>query len=99
MIEYFTKGVNIGGWLAQYDLGKKGILTYEQRMEHFNSFITIKNIEQIAAWGADHIRVPINGELLLEENADEYFYYIDQCIQWCEDLEINIILDIHDIEG
>ena len=99
MIEYFKKGINVGGWLSQYDFSEKGILTYEQRMEHFKSFITIRDVEQIAKWGADHIRLPINGELLLEENSEEYFYYIDKCIQWCEDFGINIILDIHQIEG
>ncbi len=99
MVEYFKKGINVGGWLAQYDLGERGKLTYEQRHDHFKSFITIRDIEQIAAWGADHIRLPIDGELLLEENAAEYLTYIDQCLQWCEDFGLNIILDIHQIEG
>lgn len=99
MIEYFKKGINVGGWLAQYDVNEKERLSYEQRKEHFKSFITIRDIEQIAKWGADHIRLSIDGELLLEENSEENFYYMDQCIQWCEEFGINIILDIHHIEG
>ncbi len=99
MLENFKKGINVGGWLAQYDVNENGEFAYEQRMKHFKSFITIQDIEQIAKWGADHIRLSINGELLLEEKCEENFYYIDECIQWCEDFGINIILDVHHIEG
>lgn len=99
MIEGFKKGINIGGWLAQYDVNEKAKFTYEQRIEHFNNFITNRDIKLISEWGADHVRLPIDGELLISEDSEECFSYIDQCIQWCEDLGLNIILDVHDIEG
>ena len=48
--EGFMRGVNLGGWLSQG--------TYDE--EHLNSFITEKDIEAIAAWGLDHVRIPVD---------------------------------------
>ena len=46
----YLKGINLGGWLSQ--CGKK----YNE--EHYNTFITKKDIDLIASWGMDHVRLP-----------------------------------------
>lgn len=95
----FKKGVNVGGWLAQYDVNEKEKFDLKQRNRHFAEFITEKDIAVIAEWGADHIRLSIDAEVLLESRDEQRFVYIDRCIEWCEKYRLGIILDIHEIQG
>ena len=77
--EGFQNGINLGGWLSQC----------EHTKEHYDTFIKETDIEQIAAWGLDHIRVPVDYELIQEEDGTyiEYgFSYIDDCIKWCQNI-------------
>jgi len=43
----FKAGINLGGWISQYQVFSK---------EHFDTFITEKDIETIAEAGFDHVR-------------------------------------------
>ncbi|MHB8132166.1 MAG: glycoside hydrolase family 5 protein, partial [Mobilitalea sp.] len=94
MLGYQT-GVNLGGWISQFREAKK---------EHFDSFITEEDIKQIASWGMDHVRLPIDYTVIEDditpfEYKEEGFAYIDQCIRWCEANNLNIILDLHRTAG
>jgi aryl-phospho-beta-D-glucosidase BglC (GH1 family) len=88
-------GVNLGGWLSQY-----------QRLdhEHFRTFITETDIQQIAGWGMDHVRLPIDYPVL-EDDArpgvyqEDGFAYIDRCVEWCTAAGLKIILDVHQAPG
>lgn len=91
----YQVGVNLGGWISQF---------WKASKEHFDTFITEKDIEQIASWGMDHVRLPIDYNVIeSEEHPFEYkeegFAYIDRCIEWCEKNNLNIILDIHKAPG
>ena len=44
-------GVNLGGWLSQYRAASR---------EHFGTFITERDIEQIAGWVIYHVRLPVD---------------------------------------
>ena len=88
-------GVNLGGWISQYR---------DPRKEHFDSFITEADIELIAGWGMDHVRLPIDYMVLEDDDKpfeykEEGFHYVDQCIKWCEKYKLNIILDLHRAPG
>lgn len=88
-------GVNLGGWLSQYRKATK---------EHFEFFITEKDIAQIASWGMDHVRLPIDYMILEDDDKpfeykEEGFGYVDRCIVWCEKYNLNIILDLHRAPG
>lgn len=91
----YMAGVNLGGWISQYRDAKK---------EHFDSFITEADIEQIAGWGMDHVRLPID-YMVLEDDKNPFIYreegfsYVDSCIGWCERYNLNIILDLHRVPG
>lgn len=88
----YKKGVNLGGWLSQ--------CCHEKN--HYDSFIQEKDIETIASWGADHVRLPLDYVLVQDEEGDfipEGFAYIDRCIQWCEVNGLNMILDLHKTKG
>lgn len=91
----FLAGVNLGGWISQYRKAQK---------EHFDSFITEADIAQIAGWGMDHVRLPIDYMVLEDDEnpftyKEEGFTYVDRCIKWCEKYKLNIILDLHRAPG
>ena len=50
IFEGFQKGVNLGGWISQYD---------EFDFNHFDTFIQESDIKDIASLGFDHVRVPV----------------------------------------
>ena len=55
----YKKGVNLGGWLSQC----------KHTYEHYDSFITEADIEKIASWHTDHVRLPVDYNLLEDESA------------------------------
>ena len=91
--EGFQKGVNLGGWISQFDV-------YSQ--EHFSSFITEKDIQEIASLGFDHVRVPVDYVLLEEEDGtpkEDGFYYLGQCLGWCVKYGLHMLIDLHECYG
>jgi aryl-phospho-beta-D-glucosidase BglC (GH1 family) len=88
----YIKGINLGGWLSQCNHSK----------ETYNTFINENDIQRIAAWGLDHVRVPIDYELVETEDGkyiEEGFLYIDNCLEWCRKYGLNMILDLHKTAG
>ncbi|AIQ42917.1 cellulase family glycosylhydrolase [Paenibacillus sp. FSL R7-0297] len=88
----YSRGVNLGGWLSQ--------CPYQQA--HYDTFITEKDIETIASWGLDHVRLPVDYEVIEESsNAEAYagFKHIDNCIRWCAANGLNLIIDLHKTPG
>ena len=69
----YTRGVNLGGWLSQCP----------HTRERYESFLGAEDIRRIRDWGLDHIRVPVDYELVEEENGayrEEGFAYIRRAI-------------------
>lgn len=84
----YQKGINLGGWLSQCVHTK----------EHYDTFITESDIKTIAGWGLDHVRLPIDYNLIQDNNGDfieSGFAYIDSCIDWCGKYGLNMVLDLH----
>lgn len=95
MIQTYRAGVNLGGWISQYR-------QYDHA--HFQSFITEKDIEQIAGWGMDHVRLPVDYPVLESDDApgeyrEDGFVYVDRCLKWCEKYRLGLILDLHHAPG
>ena len=57
----FYKGINLGGWLSQCDYSS----------EHLDSCINEKDYAVIASWGADHVRIPFDYNII--ENEDRTY--------------------------
>lgn len=92
--EGFLKGVDLGGWLSQ--CGRN----YNE--EHYSTFITEKDIETIASWGADHVRLPIDYNVLETEDGEfleSGFAHVNDCIAWCKKHGLKIVLDLHKTKG
>jgi len=88
-------GINLGGWISQYQ-------KYDSA--HFDSFILESDIQQIANWGFDHVRLPVDYPVLEDdERHGEYkesgFAYLDNCLQWCQKAGLRLVLDLHRAPG
>lgn len=94
--EGFQRGVNLGGWLSQ-------CVSYDKA--HFDGFITEKDIKDIKSFGLDHVRVPVDYDVFMNESSDgdtvneEGMAHIDDCIGWCRSNGLNMILDLHKANG
>lgn len=89
----FQKGVNLGGWISQYD---------EYSTEHFEEFITEDDIRYIAESGFDHVRVPVDYNVLEDEEGNTKgngFIYLERCREWCEKYGLNMLIDLHECFG
>lgn len=88
----FIKGINLGGWLSQSNL----------KREHLDTFITRDDIKQIAEWGLDHIRLTVDYALIQDKTGqtkENGFEYIDRCLKWCDEFNLNMIIEIHKFYG
>lgn len=91
--EGFQKGVNLGGWISQF-------AKYDE--EHFNTFITEKDIDYIASLGFDHVRVPVDYNVLEDEEGnikETGFMHLENCRRWCEKNGLNMLIDLHECFG
>lgn len=88
----YDLGVNFGGWLSQCDHTK----------ERYDTFITAKDFETVAKRGFDHVRVPVDYELILNDDysfKEDGFKYIDFAIEMCQKNNLHMILDLHRTPG
>lgn len=88
----YMHGINLGGWLSQCDHTK----------ERYDTFINEEDVKCISEWGLDHIRVPIDYDLV-EDKEGNYiesgFGYIDKAIEWAGKYGLNLVLDVHKTYG
>ncbi len=90
----FLRGVDLGGWLSQCGMN------YTE--EHYLNFIQEEDIKTIAGWGLDHVRLPIDYNVIQNEDGsfkEEGFKHVERAVQWCEKYGLRIILDIHKAKG
>ncbi len=88
----FYRGVDLGGWLSQCDYSR-------QRLDHF---IEEKDLEKIAAWGLDHVRIPVDYNILENEDGsyrDDGFERINRALAWCRKYGLNAVIDLHKTAG
>lgn len=88
----FEKGINFGGWFSQCDYSK----------DRFDNFITEKDFKKVSDWGADHVRIPIDYNLVEDDNGnylDSGITYIQNAINLCEKYNLNMVLDVHKTAG
>ncbi len=93
VFENYQRGINIGGWISQP-------LAYDAK--HYDTFITEKDIKDIADMGFDHIRLPVDFDII--QNEDQTFIesglkHIDDCIAWARKYNLHMILDLHKTAG
>lgn len=91
-LEGFQKGINFGGWISQ--------CSYET--SHMDGFITEVDFKRVSEWGIDHVRIPIDYNVL-ETEEGEYiesgFKRVENAIAWCRKYGLNMVLDLHKTAG
>lgn len=106
-IDRFQKGMGIGGWLTNYK--RFNVLPKEKRlvitvgdMEHFESYITEKDIAYIASCGMDHIRLGFD-QIVVEESPFVYRKQIVDLLHsfvgWCKKYNLRAVLNMHKAIG
>ena len=88
----FYKGINLGGWMSQCDYSD----------ERLKGFITESDFEQIAAWGFDHVRLPVDYNVIQCADGtmkEEGLLLIDGAFALAEKYRLNIVLDLHKTQG
>lgn len=88
----FYRGVDLGGWFSQCDYS-------EDRLDHF---ITEKDFEIISGWGLDHVRLPLDYNVLEEENGGwkaDGFRRIEKALKCAEKNGLKVVLDLHKTAG
>ncbi len=70
--------------------------------ERYDTFITEADVDVIGRWGLDHVRVPVDYNLVEDAEGnykEDGFGYIDRVIDWCETHGLNMVLDLHKTYG
>lgn len=88
----FYRGINLGGWMSQCDYS-------QERLEHF---IEEKDFARIASWGLDHVRIPVDYNVLEDERGgyiDAGFARINRAVAWARKYGLNAVIDLHKTAG
>lgn len=69
-----------------------------------SNYVKKKDIDSIAAWGFNSIRLPMHYNLLTPKDQpgvylEEGFLLIDSLLSWCRDNKLYLILDLHAAPG
>ena len=65
-------------------------------------FFNADDVAELAALGFDHIRLPINSRVVMDDDGELLpggFALIDGCLDWCEAAGVRVILDLHGAPG
>ena len=88
----FFKGINLGGWMSQCDYSE----------DRLNNFIKEEDIAKISSWGLDHVRIPVDYNVLENEEGvykEDGFARVDKALEWCRKYHLNVVLDLHKTAG
>lgn len=88
----FKRGVNISHWLSQNN----------KRQPYGADWFTARDLDWIAAHGFDHIRLPVDGRLLVRPDGsldEARLRPVDEAIRWARADGLGVILDMHFLPG
>lgn len=80
------RGINLGGWLSQCDYSD----------ERLNKFIQEDDFACIASWGLDHVRIPVDYNVLDDGRG---FDKLDWAVEMCRKYGLKMVLDLHKTAG
>lgn len=82
------RGTNISHWLSQSD----------RRGAERRAWFVREDIQRIAAFGFDHIRLPIDEAQMWDKNGrpePEAFDLMDSALDWAEQAGLGVVVDLH----
>lgn len=87
-----NKGVNIAHWLSQ------SFVRGEARVQYF----TEEDVSQIAEWGFDHVRIPIDEYTMFRADGTkdpEAFQLLHNALDLCMKYNLKAIVDLHTLRS
>ncbi len=99
LADCFKNGINLGGWLSQYDCLSNIPQTEEEMKRHLSTYITEEDMARIAEWGFDHVRLPVDYKLFEGAYEEKTFRHMERCVEWCGKFHLNLVIDLHNAEG
>jgi len=83
-------------------IGQENTAQFYQRYRA--NYVAAADIQKIAEWGFNSIRLPFNYRMLSPEDQpgvylEEGFAIIDECLTWCKKYGLYLILDMHCAPG
>lgn len=105
----YKRGMGLGGWLTNYK--RIAQLPMDKRMditigdlEHFDTYITEWDVQNLASFGIDHVRLAFDQIVLEDFNRpyhyrEETFRHIDDFLGWAKKAGLNVILNLHKAVG
>lgn len=84
----YQKGINLGGWFSQCGYSK----------QNYDNFITEDDFKELSTWNINHIRLPIDYNLLEDEHRNYLnsgIEYLKKVVNWCEKYHLHMVLDLH----
>ena len=90
--EGFQHGVNLGGWFSQCDYSE----------ERYDKFIRPEDFAVIRSWGADHVRIPVDYNLLEDETGAPRpagYERLQGAVDCCRANGLHMVLDLHKTAG
>lgn len=88
----YQKGIDLGGWFSQCD----------HTEERYDTFITEGDFAIIKGWGCDHVRLPIDYELLEDKTGvprEAGYGRLERAVSWARKNGLNVVLDLHKTAG
>jgi endoglucanase len=82
------RGTNISHWLSQS----------QRRGEARKAWFTREDVQRIADWGFDHLRIPVDEEQMWDEKGNpdrQAFGLLNTALDWCEQLGLRAVVDLH----
>lgn len=86
------KGINLGGWMSQCDYSR----------DRLDNFIKESDIKQIADWGFDHVRLPIDYNIVQNEDGsviEDGYNRIEKVTELCRKYGLKLVIDLHKTAG
>ncbi|GAM38244.1 hypothetical protein TCE0_033f08817 [Talaromyces pinophilus] len=87
-------------WCLSEALGDSAQSTLSQ---HWNSFITADDFQQISAAGMNHVRIPVGYWAVVPQKGEPFVQgqldVLDQAIGWARDAGLKVIVDLHGAPG
>lgn len=86
--------------LIERMVGPDAAAEFWQRFQ--DEFFAEADVAQIAAMGFDHIRLPINSRIVMDDSGaflDRGFQLIDRAIEWSRTHGLLVLLDLHGAPG
>lgn len=91
----YRRGSNLGGWLSQANVMDK---------QHLAGFYRREHIARLARAGADHLRLPVDHELIEQPEAphrlrEQGMCWVERAIEWAWAEGLGVTLDLHKCAG